>query len=137
MEMETKYHSEMFTRFMEQCPEWAEKAVSYRPKHMHAIRVMLQNGDQIDYNVRTDTYRYVSNSQAVYDDSDEHFRSVFASNLSEMMYMRGVGQAILAERTGLSSAMISKYLRKLATPSMTNVLRIARALDCHPDELYE
>jgi transcriptional regulator with XRE-family HTH domain len=71
------------------------------------------------------------------DITDDGFRSIFATNLSEIMRIKGFGQAELAERTGLSSAMISKYLNQKATPSMTNLLKIARALNCHPDELYE
>ena len=53
------------------------------------------------------------------------------------MKMKGCGQPELAERTGLSTAMISKYMRGLATPSITNLEKIAYALNCSRDELLD
>ena len=141
MELNSKYYEEMFECFLEQCPMWANEAVSYRPKHMHAIRVILRSGDSVDYNYKTGSYQY---HQAGYlssvtpdDVTDDNCREIFATNLSEFMHTRGIGQAVLSERTGLSSAMISKYLNRKSTPSITNLKKIARALDCHFDELLE
>lgn len=139
MELKTKYYEEIFNRFTQQCPAWAREAVEYRPKHTHAIRVTLRNGEQIDYNIQTGSFRFVDrvSVSSPADVTDKDCRRVFAANLAEMMRVRGVGQAILAARTGLSSAMISKYLNEKSTPSITNVKKIARALNCHPDELYD
>ena len=139
MELNTKYYEEMFERFTQQCPMWVKDVVEYRPKNLHAIRVKLRNGEQIDYNIKSDTFRYVRQTDVMTCDdiNDDEFRKIFANNLTEIMQLRGIGQAVLAERTGLSSAMISKYIHEKSTPTMVNVKRIARALNCHPDELYD
>ena len=139
MELKTKYYEEIFDRFCTQCPYLVKDIVDYVPKHTHAIRVTLRDGSKVDYNAQTDTFRrVVQNLVETPDDiTDEDCRSAFASNLSEYMRMRGLGQVALAERTGLSSAIISKYLNRKSTPTITSVRKIARALNCHPDELYE
>lgn len=141
MEMNTKYYNEIFERFADRCPDWAENVDGWRPKHTHAIRVMLHNGDQVDYNMRTDSYRYRHADRPILakpdDITDEDCREAFAINLAEMMQTKGFGQATLAECTGLSSAMISKYLNRKSTPTITNLRKIAYALDCHPDELMD
>lgn len=139
MELKTIYYEEMFDRFSRQCPYLAKDAVDYVPKHTHAIRVTLRDGSKVDYNAQTDSFRRVEQYMVTNPDdiTDENCRSAFAANLSEIMVMRGIGQAVLAERTGLSSAIISKYLHRKATPTITSVRKIARALNCHPDELYE
>ena len=141
MEMNTRYYQEIVARFTERCPDWARDAVRWTPKHTHAIRVTLGNGDSVDYNMRSDSYRYRYADQPIMtnpnDITDEDCREAFSINLAEMMQTKGFGQASLAECTGLSSAMISKYLNRKSTPTLTNLLKIARALDCHPDQLME
>lgn len=139
MEFKTEYYEEMFTKFKDNYPMWAEKAISYRPKHVHAIRITLRNGEVIDYNIQTNSCRFVTQSTVPRpnDITDANCREVFAANLAEAMVTKGIGQAILAERTGLSSACISKYLHKQSTPTITQVEKIAHALGCHRDDLLD
>lgn len=139
MVMKTEYHDQIFNKFLQDCPMWADKVLNYVPKHMHAIRVTLNDGGQIDYNAMTGSFRVVrqrsdSGSGRL---SDAEFRETFANNLSEFMRMRGIGQAYLADRTGLSSAMISKYLNRQATIGATNLINIARVLNCDVEELID
>ena len=139
MEFKTEYYEEMFTKFKDNYPMWAEKAISYRPKHVNAIRITLRNGEVIDYNIQTNSCRFVAQSlvEKTADVTDNDCREVFAANLAEAMVTKGIGQAVLAERTGLSSACISKYLHKKSTPTITQVEKIARALGCHRDDLLD
>ena len=46
-------------------------------------------------------------------------------------------QPELSKRTGLSVATISKYMKKQATPTITNLEKIAYALNCSRDDLME
>ena len=139
MEMETRQHKEIFEDFIMRHPDWAENVAGYKPKHLYAIRITFKNGEQIDYNIRTRSYRevheyFVNDPDDV---TDESCREIFAANLAEMMRSKGFGQPELSARTGLSTATISKYLRKLATPSITNLEKIAHALNCDRDDLLE
>lgn len=138
MEFKQERYERMVEQFIRECPMWANDVVEYVPKHLNAIRVTLRNGEKIDYNAQSGSFRFVKNSE-LYDEtmSDDTCREIFAANLAEMMRMRGIGQAYLADRAGLSSAMISKYLNCKATPSVTNLKNIARVLNCHVDELIE
>lgn len=141
MEFNTKYYQEIFEDFKQQYPGWAADTVRYQPKHTHAIRVFLNNGDQVDYNMRTQTSRYRRATQSLLsspnDITDDDCREAFATNLAEFMRIKGFGQNDLSAATGLSTAIISKYLKKKSTPTVTSLRKIAYALDCHPDELME
>lgn len=141
MQINTKYYQEMLEEFKERYPNWAADMIRCQPKHSHAIRVTLKNGDQVDYNIRTHSSRYRNTNQvfeASPDDiTDDDCRADFSMNLCEQMKMKGFGQADLAHRTGLSTAIISKYLTRNATPTITSLRKIAHALECHPDELLE
>lgn len=139
MEIKTSYHKEIFSSFLQNSPFNEEDILDYKPKHLHAIRVTLESGEQVDYNIQTKSFRPVRQPSlnAVDEVTDDILREVFATNLSELMITKGIGQAELGARTGLSSAAISKYLHKKSTPSITQVERIARALGCHRDDLLE
>lgn len=139
MGMETRQHEEIFQDFAMRHPEWANDVASYKPKHMYAIRITFNNGEQMDYNIRTKTYRevreyFINNPDDV---TDDMCREVFASNLAEMMRSKGFDQPELAAQTGLSTASISKYLRKKATPTVTTLEKIAHALNCSRDDLLD
>lgn len=139
MEMQTRQHEEIFEDFAMRHPEWAANVKSYKPKHMYSIRITFNNGEQMDYNIRTRSYREVRDYFVNEPDdvTDEMCREVFAANLAEMMRSKGFGQPELSARTGLSTASISKYLRKKATPTVTTLEKIAHALNCSRDDLLE
>ena len=139
MEIKTKRHKEIFEDFAKRHPNWAKDVVECVPKHLNAIRVTYSDGGRMDYNGATHTYRdvpeyYCSSPDDVQDDV---IRETFAGNLAEIMRMKGFDQVDLAERTGLTTAAISKYLRKKATPSITSLEKIAYALNCSRDELLD
>lgn len=139
MEIKTNYHKDMLDEFMRYRPDIAGDICECRPKNLNAIRITLRNGRQFDYNGQTKTHREVREYYTAKPDdvTDESCREIFASNLAELMRMKGFGQPELSERTGLSTASISKYLRKKATPTITNLEKIAHALNCSRDELLE
>ena len=88
MGMKTSYYDEIFEAFKNKCPGWYEQSDGYAPKHTHAIRVRLKNGDQVDYNIRTDSYRYRKHdtTQSIKPDNitDESCRDAFSYNLVEL-----------------------------------------------------
>lgn len=139
MKLYTKYYEDAFEQFRLRCPMWVDKAVKYVPRHETIIRVYLENGDYVDYDTRNETYRYISKDRLKERSTitDENCRSAFAKNLHELMRARLISQQVLTERSGISQAMLSKYLREKSTPTLTNIKKIAQALDCGIEELTE
>lgn len=137
MNIDVKRHEGYFEKFRQQFPIWGDETIRYVPKNSQAIRVTLRSGDEIDFNAISNTFHVVrrEKSGSPRDIKDSDCRDAFSSNLVEMMRARGVSQTTLAELTGLSTASISKYLRREATPTITNLRRIALALNCAEEEL--
>ena len=138
--LNTRYYEACYEDFKRRWPMAAADAVEYRPKGEYAIRITLRDGRQIDYNMRAKgSLRYVDicTPGSALEFTDEYCRAVFANNLSERMLVKGYGQAILAKETGLSQAVISKYLKKQSTPTMSAVRRIAHVLDCSIEDLVD
>lgn len=67
--------------------------------------------------------------------NDEIMRREFGRRLKTLLELRGMTQNELSEETGISQVSISKYLNGKSDPSLLNVLKIARALDCSLDDL--
>lgn len=139
MEIKTNRYKEIFNDFAERHPYLAKDVVKCAPKHVNAIRMTFSDGSMVDYNIRSHSYRDVPEYYVASPDdiTDELCREIFAANLVDIMKVKGFGQPDLAARTGLSTATISKYMRKQATPSITNLEKIAHALNCSRDELME
>lgn len=60
---------------------------------------------------------------------EREWKKKFGMTLSRMIAMRGIRQYELAEMTGVSEVMISKYTYGEVVPSFYNAYRIAKALD--------
>jgi DNA-binding phage protein len=138
--LNTRYYETCFEDFKKRWPVAAEDAVEYRPKGEYAIRITMRDGRQLDYNMRAKgSLRYVDTVDicGASEFTDEYCRAIFSNNLSERMAVKGYGQATLAKETGLSQAVISKYLKKQSTPTISAVRRIAHVLDCSVDDLMD
>jgi DNA-binding Xre family transcriptional regulator len=118
---------------------WGKESYKYIPRHGYIIRVFLNNGDYVDYDDRAGTFRYITkdSEHSTCEITDEDCREIFSRNLSELMRAQGIGRSTLSDRTGLSQVMLSKYMTKKATPSLPNIKKIARVLNCGLEELLE
>lgn len=62
--------------------------------------------------------------------------AVFGQTIRAVRHRRGVSQESLALQCGLDRTYISGIERGMRNPSLTNILKIALALDVRPAELF-
>jgi transcriptional regulator with XRE-family HTH domain len=62
--------------------------------------------------------------------------AAFGRTIREVRNRRGVSQENLALRCGLDRTYVSGIERGVRNPSLTNILKIAAALEVHPSELF-
>jgi transcriptional regulator with XRE-family HTH domain len=62
--------------------------------------------------------------------------AAFGLTIREIRSRRGVSQENLALRCGLDRTYVSGIERGIRNPSLTNILKIAAALDVRPSELF-
>ena len=67
--------------------------------------------------------------------SDQEYAKEFSARLRRMLIRRGVSQLMLSKRTGISNVTVSNYVRGKKVPSLPNLARIAKALNCAMDDL--
>lgn len=66
---------------------------------------------------------------------DTNILKTFEKNLSELMTRKKVSQTDLANKLGISSANIHRYLSGKVEPKITAIDKIARAMDIEAHEL--
>lgn len=69
------------------------------------------------------------------DIDDEAFMEKFGIKLNHIMRTKRMRQKELSERTGISQALISRYINARSMPSFYNAYKITVALDCTFDDL--
>ena len=67
---------------------------------------------------------------------ESEWQAVFASKLARKINKSNTVQERVSERTGLSLVSMNRYCNGLATPSLYNMSRIAKALECSLSEFY-
>lgn len=102
------------------------------------IEVVLDDGKRIIYNTLEKGMRYVKDiPKDLTAIEDKEVRYAFAKQLHSKMLMKGYTQKTLSNETGISQVTISNYTHCRATPSLTNMLKLSKALNCSIGELVD
>lgn len=115
-------------------PHLSERVVDWWGSGRMSIVVKLDNDDIYDYDPMDNSIRQVY----LGDDADESImRKGFGSNIQKMLPFSGMTKAELAAKVGVSSVMMSKYIQGKSSPSAVVAYRIANALGCRLNELFD
>lgn len=114
-------------------PSFFKRAVEIRPDKYNTLFVKLDDGDSLIYE---DADHYIRRLPDNKDDmTEDELKREFAYRLKRIMYVKGITQEELAERTGITQASISRYLSGSRMPNFLAIDKIARALKCSVDDL--
>lgn len=133
------YWETMFEYYASIYPQYAERTINWFPSGQMEITVRLDDRTFWVFDMIGPTLKPLGNRdlnpEAEDDISEEEYRIRLSKNLRIKMHHTAVSQDVLARRSGISTVMINRYVNAKATPSMYNLERIARALQCSPTEL--
>ena len=116
-------------------PDFYRQAIDWWASGRMSIGVKLSNGDILDYDSVENTIRWV---RTLNDEMDEDRRRLaFSRNLQKMIPFTGLSKGELAERLGITNAMLSRYLKGTNVPSVDKAYQIARFVGCTVDELFD
>lgn len=132
--MRNKYEP-MLDQFKLYYPGYYDQAVDWWASGRLSITVRLKDGTQFEFNSMTNTIRRVRTDASVA--SDDVVAKEFGHNLQKFITMRGVTNMELASRLGITNAMLSRYIHGTSMPSAGKAFRLAKALGCTIDELFD
>lgn len=116
-------------------PRYYERAVDWWGSGRMSIMVKLDDGDIYDYDPMDDSIRLVANHECV--DNEDVIRKSFGTNLQKMIPFTGLSKGELAEKIGVTNAMLSRYIRGNSAPNIIVARRLASVLGCTLDEMFD
>lgn len=128
-------YERLFQDFGLQHPHFYEQVVDWCPSGRMSIFVKLNNGKCYDYDRADGSIRRVRSKDDVFD--DDILEQELSANLRKNIPFAGKTQTELCEELGITSAMMSRYLHGKSTPSATKLYRIAKAIGCTMEELFD
>lgn len=123
---------------MRDYPSVYSRIVEWYPSGRNEITVRTNDDKVIAYNGFARTLRNIHDPE---DDSeymdDIRWREEFSRQLRRKLSNSDLTQEDLSNLTGISKVTISKYICGKATPSGSNLCKLARALACTVSDLAE
>lgn len=132
--LDNKY-DQLFRDFGLQHPQFYEQTVDWCPSGQFSIFVKLENGKCYDYDRMDGSLRRVRSKDDAFD--DDILTKELGANLRKNIPLTGKTQMELCEELGITRAMMSRYICGKATPSATKLYRIAKAIGCTMEELFD
>lgn len=111
----------------------SDDAIDIRETGPFELTIKLSDGRSVMYDDTDKTIRnlpYDSNHM-----TEEECKQEFGMRLNKRMQRKGIRQSDLADMTGISQSLISKYIVGKTIPSFYNADKIAKALGCSLEEL--
>lgn len=115
-------------------PSLYEQTVDWWATGRLSIAVKLDDGSIYDYDPMDNSFRHACDEPFV---DDDVLRKAFGANLQKMIPFSGLSKGELAEKAGITNAMLSRYIRGNSTPSVVIASKLASALNCSLDELFD
>lgn len=116
-------------------PRHYERAVDWWASGRMSITVKLEDGSMYEYDRTDSSLRRLRTKDL---ENDESILSQeLGANLRKIIPICGITQKDLATKLGITNAMLSRYIHGTAVPSAAKLHRIAKALGCTMDELFD
>lgn len=135
MKKDKDYWGPVYDEFISSYPELGENIVDWYPSGQMEITVKLRGGNKYVYDWLSKVALCIYTVDESYDESEDEWRERFSKNLCRKLRNVGMSQDMLAYDTGITPAMINRYIKGKATPSTYNLRKIADVLKCSINEL--
>ena len=113
-----------------------ESAIRFEEAGPFGLMVYCKDGSKVRYDdFNGDWFKWYPSDYDINKRSEECIIKDFKWRLKRTMTMRGIGQAKLAEMSGISQKTISNYLNGKNMPDILKLNKLARALDVDVSEL--
>ena len=126
-------YDRMLVRFEEYYPYLYKQMVDWWPSGRHCITVKLSDGLLIEFDSIDNTFRKVKTDGCVKD--AETLRKDIGHNLKKVLNTRSMTQSEIAEKCGITEAMLSRYIHGTSMPGVEKVYTLAAVLGCRITDL--
>lgn len=130
--MKDKY-DKMLTQFEQYYSCLYEETVDWWPSGKTSITVKLEDGILMEYDSLDNMIRRIQPDDYTKDVDD--IRKDIGYNLKKLIHSRGIPQSEIAEKSGVTQAMLSRYIHGTSLPGIDKVYTLAHVLGCRPIDI--
>ena len=126
-------YDRILEQFKSYYPGLYESSVDWWPSGRSFITVKNKDGSRVEFNAFDNSIRRIKESVEM--DDVETLRKEIGYNIYKTVVARGIGQNTIAERVGITEAMLSRYIHGTSMPGIDKLYKIARSLGCELSDL--
>jgi predicted XRE-type DNA-binding protein len=130
--MKDKY-DKMLTQFEQYYSCLYEETIDWWPSGKTSITVKLEDGILMEYDSLDNMVRRIQPDD--YTKDIDNIRKDIGYNLKKLIYSRGIPQSEIAEKSGVTQAMLSRYIHGTSLPGIDKVYTLAQVLGCRPIDI--
>ena len=121
-------YDEILNRFKNYYPEVYEQSIDWWPSGRLCITIKLEDGMLFEFDSVEHTIRRIRSDD--YTKDVETLRKEIGYNLQKIISSRSITQNEIAERSGITPAMLSRYIRGTSMPGVDKIHSLASVLGC-------
>lgn len=126
-------YNRMIEQFKLYYPDLYSDTVNWWPSGRFHITIRLNNGTEVEYDNVSNLIRFNN-----YNKENEITKTnAIGRNINRVLISKGIKQKELAETSGITSAMLSRYINGTSIPRSDTLIKIAHCLNCSINELCD
>lgn len=125
--MKQKY-DEILEYYEKYYPSFRDRTVDWWPSGRLCITVKLEDGTLFEFDSLEKSIRKIQSDRQTMD--NDVLRKEIGHNLQKVVSARGLAQREIAEKCGITDAMLSRYIHGTSMPGVDKVYALADVLGC-------
>lgn len=114
-------------------PDVYVQGVDWWKSGPYHITILLNDDSRVEFNSSDNTIRWISKIDHSVD--NDILRKEIGRNIRKFIVYKGINQQDVAEKAGVTQAMLSRYINGTSMPGIDKLHNIAAVLGCHVDDL--
>lgn len=114
-------------------PDLYEQTVDWWKSGPYHITVLLKDNSRVEFDSSDNTIRWIPKIDHTVD--NDILRKEIGRNIRKFIVYRGVLQQDVAEKIGVTEAMLSRYINGTSMPGIDKLHNIAAVLGCQISDL--
>lgn len=126
-------YEKMYEHFEQYYSCLCKQVVDWWPSGRTCLTVKLEDGDLLEFDSYCNSIRTIKTNG--YTKDIQTLRKDIGTNIKKMIQTRNISQSEIAKQSGLTEAMLSRYIHGTSMPSIDKINTLAAVLDCRITEL--
>lgn len=114
-------------------PDLYDQGVDWWKSGPYHVTILLNDQSRVEFDSSDNTIRWVKKIDHTVD--NDILRRGIGRNIRKFLVYRGMRQQDLADKAGVTQAMLSRYINGTSMPGLDKLHNLASVLGCQVDDL--